>query len=124
MSITEFIVVETMIILASCVIASVIMRVAAIICAVWNGDVNNVPVSAPGTLISLKDAAAYHVYQVKWILNNVPEYPFAVGDRIFILCNVDGDLVLERISADPGKVIAISQEYLEGIRVEIDDEAS
>lgn len=124
MSITEFIAVETMIILASCVIASVIMRFAAIVCAVWNGGASNVPVSAPGTLISLKDAAAYHVYQVKWILKNVPEYPFTVGDRIFILCNVDGDLVLERLSADPGKVIAISQEYLEGIRVEIDNEAS
>lgn len=122
MSMTEFIMIETMIILASCVIASVIMHFATVVRAVWLEPEKSVPVSAPGTLISLKDAAAYHIYQVKWVLNNVPEYPFAVGDRIFVLCNVDGDLVLEHLSPNPGKVIAISQEYLDGVRVEIDDE--
>lgn len=122
MNIIDFIFVEAMIILASCVIASIIMTFAAVVRAFYTGSTEEIPVSAPGTLISLTDAAAYHSYQIKWIMNNIPEYPFAVGDRIFVLCNIDGDLCLEHLSSNPGRVLAISREYLEGIRVEIDDE--
>lgn len=72
----------------------------------------------PGVMINLKDATASHVYEVKWILRELPGNPCKVGDRIRVMKNLDGYILLEKA----GHIFAMSREYADGIRVEVDEQ--
>lgn len=121
----DFIITEVVIVLISCILAKLLMDVAALVQLYLQYEEPNreETISTPGITINLKDAASRHMYRIKWITGKIPEHQFDVGDHVEVLKNAGGHLIIRHFAKGEVHTLAIGSGYADRLRVEVDDHA-